>query len=115
MGSLKKQGGVVEFVKGDIWIILLDIISVNAAYFLGILIRFFVGGKFYTSLRELPYKYSQFAPYYTIICIFVFFLFRLYGGMWRYAGINDLNRIVMASEPHFSLLLSQPVVLRTAL
>ena len=97
MRTSTKRNGVVEFVKGDIWIVLLDIISVNAAYFLGILIRVFVGGKFYTSLRELPYKYSQFAPYYTIICILVFFLFRLYGGMWRYAGINDMNRIIGAS------------------
>ncbi len=97
MGTSKKRNGVIEFVKGDIWIVLLDIISVNAAYFLGILIRFFVGGKFYASLRELPYKYSKFAPVYTIICILVFFLFKLYGGMWRYAGINDLNRIVAAS------------------
>ena len=97
MGITKKRGGLIELAKGDIWIVLLDIISVNAAYFLGILIRFFVGGKFYTSLRELPYKYSKFAPVYTIICILVFFVFKLYGGMWRYAGISDLNRIVMAS------------------
>ena len=95
--EIKRRNKLIEFIKNDLGIVLLDIISVNAAYFLGILIRFFVGGKFYTSLRELPYKYSKFAPFYTIICILVFFLFKLYGGMWRYAGINDLNRIVMAS------------------
>ena len=97
MATVKKKNAFIELVKGDIWIILLDIIAVNAAYFLGILIRFFVRGKFYTSLRELPYKYSKFAPFYTIICILIFFLFRLYGGMWRYAGISDLNRIIVAS------------------
>ena len=97
MGSSKKTNKIIGLVKGDIWIVLLDIIAVNAAYFLGILIRFFVGGKFYTSLRELPYKYSKFAPIYTVICILVFFLFKLYGGMWRYAGISDLNRIVGAN------------------
>ena len=97
MGKLKNKSGIIEFVRGDIWIVLLDIIAVNGSYFLGILIRFFVGGKFYASLRELPYKYSQFAPAYTIICILVFFMFRLYGGMWRYAGISDLNRIIGAS------------------
>ena len=84
-------------IKGDLWIILLDIISVNAAYYLALLVRFFVGGKFYASLRELPYMYSAFAPFYTIICIVVFFLFRLYGGMWRYAGISDINRIIGSS------------------
>lgn len=97
MEKKKKGSKLIELARGDIWIILLDVIAVNASYFLGILIRFFVGGKFYESLRELPYNYSKFAPVYTIICLIVFFLFKLYGGMWRYAGINDLNRIVMAS------------------
>ena len=32
-------------IKGDLWIILLDIISVNAAYYLALLIRFFDGVK----------------------------------------------------------------------
>lgn len=91
----KKQ--LITFIKSDLWIILLDIIAVNAAYFLAILVRFFVGGKFYESLRELPYVYSRFAPIYTIICIIVFFIFKLYGGMWKYAGLNDVNRIVGAS------------------
>ncbi len=87
----------------DLWTILLDIIAVNAAYFLALLVRFFVGGKFYASLRELPYLYSRFAPFYTFICIAVFFLFRLYGGMWRYAGLNDINRIVMANVVTFAV------------
>lgn len=85
----------------DLWTILLDIIAVNAAYFLALLVRFFVGGKFYASLRELPYLYSKFAPFYTFICIAVFFLFKLYGGMWRYAGLNDINRIVIANAITF--------------
>ena len=101
MKKSKKNNKIIESIKGDIWIIFADIISVNAAYFLALLIRFFVGGKFYASLRELPYIYSRFAPFYTIICIIVFFLFKLYGGMWRYAGLNDVNRIVFASAVTF--------------
>lgn len=88
---------VLKVLRDDLWVILLDIIAVNAAYYLALLIRFFVGGKFLTSLRELPYAYSKFAPFYTVICIIVFFLFRLYGGMWRYAGVRDINRIIGAS------------------
>ncbi len=97
MEKPEKKRQLLKLLKSDLWIILLDIISVNAAYFLALLVRFFVGGKFYASLRELPYIYSKFAPFYTIICLIVFFLFRLYGGMWKYAGLNDINRIVFAS------------------
>ena len=42
--------------------------------------------------------FLKFAPFYTILCILVFAIFRLYGGMWRYAGINDMNRIIGASD-----------------
>lgn len=38
-----------------------------------------------------------FAPFYTVLCLVVFTLLRLYGGMWRYAGLNDLNRMIAAS------------------
>ena len=42
-------------------------------------------------------NFRKFAPWYTIACIIVFALFQLYNNMWRYAGLNDLNRIVWAS------------------
>ena len=96
-----KRNQVIGFIKGDLWVILLDIIAVNISHFLALLIRFFVGGKFYLTLRTLPYIYSKFAPFYTIFCLLVFFFFKLYGGMWRYAGLNDINRIAGASVVTF--------------
>jgi len=104
MKQMCKKDRLVEFIKNDLWVIVLDIIGINAAYFLALLVRFFVGGKFYASLRELPYLYSQFAPFYTAFCLVVFFLFKLYGGMWRYAGLNDINRIIGSSIVTFVFL-----------
>lgn len=88
---------IKQMIKNDLWMIILDIISVNAAYYLALLIRFSLGGSSIVALNEYPYIYSQFAPIYTVVCIVVFFLFRLYGNMWKYAGVNDINRIVGAS------------------
>ncbi len=85
-------------VAKDLWIILLDIIAVNAAYYLALVMRFFVHGEF-RPIADNVYvpAFEQFAPFYTVLCILVFALFRLYGGMWRYVGINDMNRIIGAN------------------
>ena len=84
-------------IAKDLWIVLLDIIAVNAAYFLALLVRFYVNGEFRTTVNYLIGDWAKFAPFYTILSILIFAAFRLYGGMWRYAGINDMNRIIGAS------------------
>ena len=85
-------------IKGKDWlIILLDVIAVNAAYYLALLLRFYVNNEFRPTVSFYQTDFLTFAPFYTVICIAVFFLFRLYGGMWQYAGINDMNRIIGAS------------------
>lgn len=88
-------------LKRDIWILLLDIVAVNLSYFLALVFRVAVndmGGIFATS-SDVPIFFSafyRFAPIYTVLCIVVFFLFKLYGGVWRFAGMNDMYRILGA-------------------
>lgn len=81
----------------DVLIVLLDIIAVNASYLIALYARFYgitvVGDVFYSYLNA----FWQFAPFYTVLCLLVFWLLKLYNGMWRYAGINDVNRIIFAS------------------
>ena len=84
-------------IARDLWIVLLDIIAVNAAYFLALLVRFYVNGEFRTTVSYYLTDWAKFTPFYTVLAIITFALFRLYGGMWRYAGINDMNRIIGAS------------------
>ena len=86
-------------LKRDIWILLLDIIAVNLAYFLALVFRVAVNnmGGIFGSPSDVPVYFSAFyriAPIYTVLCIVVFFLFKLYGGVWRFAGINDMYRIL---------------------
>ncbi len=88
---------VKRFLKFDLWIMLLDIVAVNAAYLLALLIRFYVNYKFTPSIGQYLDYFYKFTPFYTVLCIIVFYLFRLYGGMWTYAGLNDMNRIIGAS------------------
>ncbi len=86
-------------IKHKDWLILaLDILAVNAAYFLALLMRFYVNNEFRQVVQDyyLP-AFLRFAPFYTVLCFIVFMIYKLYGGMWRYAGINDMNRIIGAS------------------
>ena len=88
-------------LKSDWGILLLDILAVNLAYFLGLVIRISISdiGGIFNSANDVPGYYDSFyhfAPWYTLICIVVFFLFKLYGGVWRFAGINDMYRILGA-------------------
>ena len=88
---------VLRGVARDWWIAALDIIAVNAAYFLALLIRFYVNFEFRPTVTFYLTDFATFAPFYTVLCLIVFAAFHLYGGMWKYAGLNDLNRIIAAS------------------
>ena len=86
-------------LKRDIWILLLDVVAVNLSYYLALAFRVAVNnmGGIFGSPSDVPVYFSAFyriAPVYTLLCIVVFFLFKLYGGVWRFAGMNDMYRIL---------------------
>ncbi len=76
--------------------VVFDILAVNIAYFCALLVRFYVASEFNIWAVKYISAFAQFAPYYTICCLVVFFFFKLYNSMWKYAGWNDMNRILAA-------------------
>ena len=83
-----------ENILRDLWVMLLDIIAVNLSYFLALMIRFYVNFEFRPTVTYYLTDFWTFTPFYTVAVIVIFACFRLYGGMWRYAGMNDMNRIM---------------------
>ena len=77
------------------YLLLFDIVAINASYFLALFLRF----DLHYSLIPVIYLNAlvKFAPAYTIFTIIVFYLFKLYNSLWRFASISELNRILVAS------------------
>lgn len=87
-----------EAIKKDFWVILLDIVAVNISYIGALLLRFYINFNLRPVAAEKYFPaWERFAPWYTILAIVIFVAFRLYGGLWRYAGVNDMNRIILAT------------------
>lgn len=84
-------------ITRDLWVIVMDLVAVNASYYLALLLRFYVNNTFRPTVSYLLHDWATFAPFYSVTSIIVFALFKLYGGMWRYAGIHDMNRIIGAN------------------
>ena len=73
-------------------ILIIDIFAIWFASFLGLLLRFDL------NVEKVPKEYTQAAqgylPYYIMITIIIFFLFRMYSTMWSVAGIRDRKSVV---------------------
>ena len=79
-------------------LIIFDVLAVNFAYYLALVLRFYVHNEFraVAAGQYLP-AFKTFSPWYTIICVIVFILLRLYDSRWKHAGLHDLNRILIAN------------------
>ncbi len=87
-------------IKGKDWLILLlDVVIVNISYFGALVLRFYMASRLGATFvaEDYPTQFLKVAPFYTVFCIVVFYLLRLYCGVWRYAGVNDMHRIIAAN------------------
>ena len=85
-------------LKKDVGVLLLDVLAVNLAYFLALAFRAAVSNAGTLFAQEYNFSFYlhfflRFAPIYTLVCVLVFYFFRLYGGVWRFAGRNDAYRV----------------------
>ncbi len=79
----------------NLYLIAYDIVAVNAAYFLALLLRF--DFRYSMIPEEYLTMWLEFAPAYTVLCLVVFWLLRLYKSLWRFASYNELIHITASS------------------
>ncbi len=85
-----------QFFHKNIWVLILDILAFALSYLFAAYIRFFSNGEMRLAQDYLVF-FWHYIPYCTLCSLAVFAVFRLYNGMWQYAGLNDLNRLLYAN------------------
>lgn len=75
----------------NVGLIVYDIFIVNVSYFLALWLRF--DCRFSMIPDYYLDAFAKFAPIYTIVCIGVFVLAKLYRSIWRFASYNELLRV----------------------
>ena len=92
----KKNRSVFEsFHLASIFLVLYDIVMSAGAYFAALWIRFDC------KYTQIPHDYLmawlKFMPVYVVVCVFVFWLFKLYQSVWKFASFSELARTAVAS------------------
>lgn len=80
-------------IRRIMWIVI-DIISIGIASFLAIAVRF-------NSIESVPQRYLEvylaFVPFQIVSTILIFYFYRIYHCIWKYASISELLKIVYST------------------
>lgn len=72
-----------------------DFVTIAFSYFFGLWLRFdFQFGKIPPAYLSVYYK--MIIPY-ALVCIFVYWLFKLYRSIWRFASYSELTNIILSN------------------
>ncbi len=97
----KKRFGLEHYQLINIGLVIYDAIAVNAAFFLALWFRFDCNFKTLEDLPQYFDPFKHFAPIYTVICIVVFVLCKMYKSVWRYVSFTELARCLEATAITF--------------
>lgn len=78
-----------------IGLVIFDILAINLSYLFGLFLRF----DFTYSLIPNIYitTFIKFAPIYTIFSIIIFYIFKMYKSLWRFASDRELFRSIISN------------------
>ena len=77
-----------------VYLVLYDLVTIAGSYFFALWLRFDCS---YSKIDpEYLKSYIRFIPIYLVICIIIYHLMHLYHSLWRYAGYNELYRVILA-------------------
>ena len=90
-----RQPGLEHWKLVAVFVVIYDMIVANGAYFLALWLRFDCAFSQISDSYLDPWL--KFSPIYSVVCFVVFYIFRLYQSMWRFAGFSEFKRVFAAS------------------
>ena len=72
-----------------------DAVSVSVSFLIALWLRF--DCRFTLIPQEYYSAWLRFIPYYAVICLAIFWGFKLYQSIWRFASFNELERSILAN------------------
>lgn len=106
----KKRFGLEHYQIINIGLVIFDMLAVNAAFFLALWFRFDCSFEEIERVPEYFGPFKQFAPFYTVICIFVFVMCKMYRSVWRYVSFTELARCLEATAITFAVQLAGTLI-----
>ena len=91
----KKRLGLEHWHWVTVFLLAYDVLAVAGSYFLALWLRFDCNFTEIPEYYMLPWLYCT--PAYVVISIVVFWAFRLYQSIWRFASYVELKRIIISS------------------
>ena len=101
MNHYTDSKGKIKSLLGEKWmkiavlLMLWDMVAIHAAYILALWFRF--DCKFSAISASYINQYGHSITIYSIFAVAVFWLFKMYRSVWRYASIDELLHCVSAS------------------
>ncbi len=91
--SFRKIFGKNNIITGGL--ILFDIFAFAGSFFLPLWLRF--DCRYSMIPHKYLYAYYKFIPFYVIVAVVVFALFKLYKSIWKFASYVELSRTIIAT------------------
>ena len=96
----KQDSGIIGLLRQHwvgvaVLLLIYDAIAVNVSFFSALWVRF--DCRFSMIPARYLSAWLHFTPIYTVFCLIVFWMLKLYMSMWRFASYSELNRSMVAS------------------
>ncbi len=76
-------------------LVIYDTISVNLSFFAALWLRF--DCRFSAIPMGYLQSWQSFTLFYTVLCLLVFWLFKLYQSIWRFASFSEMQRLIASN------------------